>query len=73
MSRWKQRTRFQYNRATGAPLWQARFYDHVLRCDEDQITTTRYIVENPVRAGLIGRPGEYPRGFVLNGPARNTS
>jgi putative transposase len=42
------------------PLWQKSFYDHVLRQDEDVGDVIRYILENPVRAGLVREAREYP-------------
>jgi REP-associated tyrosine transposase len=41
-------------------VWQRGFYDHALRKDEDIATVARYIVANPVRAGLVTRLGDYP-------------
>ena len=41
-------------------LWQRAYHDHALRTDEDIITVARYIVANPVRAGLVRRVGDYP-------------
>jgi len=55
-SRWINRTRD----TPGAPLWQAGFHDHALRREEDMQGIARYIVANPLRAGLVSRIGEYP-------------
>ncbi|MFM9912743.1 MAG: REP-associated tyrosine transposase [Methylophilaceae bacterium] len=44
----------------GERLWQAGFYDHALRRDEDLPAVARYIVANPLRAGLVQRLGDYP-------------
>jgi len=41
-------------------LWQEGFYDHALRRDEDVVQVARYIVANPMRAGLVARLGDYP-------------
>jgi hypothetical protein len=32
----------------------------VLREDIEEAATIRYIIDNPVRAGLVTRPAEYP-------------
>lgn len=40
--------------------WQPAFHDHALRKDEDRINVARYIVANPLRAGLVERLGDYP-------------
>jgi len=41
-------------------LWQAGFHDHALRKEEDLVETARYVVANPLRAGLVQRIGDYP-------------
>ena len=46
-------------RAYGKPIWQAGFYDHAIRKDEDIVNIARYIIANPVRAGLAKRVGDY--------------
>jgi len=42
------------------PLWQPGFYDRAIRRDEDIAAVARYIVANPLRAGLVDRIGDYP-------------
>ena len=42
------------------PLWQESFYDRILRPADDAREIARYIIENPVRAGLVRSPLEYP-------------
>ena len=44
----------------GVPVWQRGFHDHALRRDEDILHVARYIIANPLRAGLVQRIGEYP-------------
>jgi REP element-mobilizing transposase RayT len=41
-------------------LWQRGYYDRALRRDEDLKEAARYIVMNPIRAGLVTRVGDYP-------------
>ncbi|TPG93025.1 transposase [Pseudomonas caspiana] len=41
-------------------LWQRGYYDRALRRDEDLKDVARYIVMNPLRAGLVKRVGDYP-------------
>jgi len=41
-------------------LWQRGYFDHALRSEEDRIALARYIVANPLRAGLVKRVGDYP-------------
>ncbi|MDO9575927.1 MAG: transposase [bacterium] len=42
------------------PVWQEQFYDHLIRKDESLIETMRYCLYNPVRAGLVENPFDYP-------------
>ncbi|MCP4636716.1 MAG: transposase [Methyloversatilis sp.] len=44
----------------GRQLWQAGYHDHALRDEDSLINFARYIVANPVRAGLADRVGDYP-------------
>lgn len=46
--------------ATGQAIWQPNYHDHAVRSDEDVQTMARYIVANPLRAGLVTRLGDYP-------------
>ena len=57
---YKQKAGYLVKSVAGRVLWQRSYYDHVLRTDEDLFATARYIAANPVRAGLVGRPGDYP-------------
>ena len=41
-------------------IWDYGFYDHAIRSDEALIGVARYIVANPLRAGLVDRVGDYP-------------
>jgi len=41
-------------------FWQHAYYDHALRTDEDIKQISRYIVANPLRAGLVERIEDYP-------------
>ena len=40
--------------------WSSGFHDHALRREEEIAATARYVVMNPVRAGLVSRVGDYP-------------
>ena len=46
--------------ALGHPIWQSGFYDHALRKEENIQAVARYIVANPLRAGLVKYLGNYP-------------
>ena len=47
-------------RGTNQPVWQNGYHDHALREDEQLIHTARYIVANPLRAGLVNKLADYP-------------
>lgn len=49
-----------YARDYGHRLWQRYFYEHVLRDEETTESAVRYVLANPVRAGLAKEPGKYP-------------
>lgn len=40
-------------------VWQDESFDHVLRGDESLRKKVLYVLENPVRAGLVARPADY--------------
>ncbi|WP_309676230.1 REP-associated tyrosine transposase, partial [Pseudomonas sp.] len=44
----------------GVSLWQRGFHDRALRREEDLVKVARYVVANPLRAGLVERLGDYP-------------
>lgn len=46
----------------GGEIWQSSFYDHRVRGAAEYVRIRSYIQENPVRAGLVGSPQEYPYG-----------
>ena len=41
-------------------VWQRGFYDRAIRKDDDLLGVARYIVANPLRAGLVGSIRKYP-------------
>ena len=47
-------------RSKRQPVWQRGYYDHAMRTHEDVLSAARYIVNNPVRAGLAENIGDYP-------------
>jgi REP element-mobilizing transposase RayT len=42
------------------PLWQPGFHDHAVRREEDLRALARYVISNPVRAGLVRSIRDYP-------------
>ena len=62
VNRLKSASSRQVHRLMGArgPLWQQGFHDHALRAEEDLRRVARYVLANPLRAGLVQRMGAYP-------------
>ena len=42
------------------PVWQPEFFDHIIRSSESLDAKIQYVRANPVRAGLVKCPEEYP-------------
>ncbi|HZH44807.1 MAG TPA: transposase [Lysobacter sp.] len=42
------------------PVWARAYHDRALRAEDDVRAAARYVVANPVRAGLVRRVGDYP-------------
>src|SRR5262245_41578753 len=60
VARMKQKTGFDFKQAHRASLWQDGYFDRILRNDEQTIVVARYILDNPVRAGLAAIFDTYP-------------
>ncbi|MCA9774944.1 MAG: transposase [Myxococcales bacterium] len=43
-------------------VWQRRFWEHVIRDDDDRGAYLDYIFYNPVKHGYVARPGDWPHG-----------
>lgn len=44
---------------TRGPVWEVGFHDHAVRREEDLQDLARYVVRNPVRAGLVRSVYDY--------------
>ncbi len=61
--RWmKSRSSLALNRYRNSsdPVWQRGYFDHAVRREECLVVLSRYIVANPLRAGLVDTIGDYP-------------
>ena len=56
--------RFSCRRAGGQIAWQRGFFDRAMRSSPDTHATARYILNNPIRAGLVETLGGYPHWHV---------
>ncbi len=53
-------------RGVSGTLWQPEYHDRVLHSSTEIEQKMVYVQENPVRAGLVQKPGEYA--FTVRGP-----
>ena len=60
IARLKQYSGYYYSAAYHEKLWQRYGFEHVLRDDETTMVVAKYILENPIRAGLVNRVEDYP-------------
>jgi hypothetical protein len=59
ITRTKQFSGFYFTKQFGTRLWQRYGFERVIR-DSEQTFVARYILENPVRAGLVAATEDYP-------------
>ena len=62
MRQTKSRSTLSINNARGSreKFWQRGYHDRAVRAEDDIRKMARYIVANPLRAGLVERIGDYP-------------
>jgi putative transposase len=59
VSHFKQLAGFGYRKRSGRTLWQPGYHERVLRDEETTEAIARYILGNPIRAGITQKWGEY--------------
>lgn len=52
--------RYHRLRGTSGHVWQGRFKSFPIQTDEHFLTVVRYVLQNPVRAGLVKQTGDWP-------------
>ena len=55
----KQYSAYYFKQAFGQRLWQRYGHERFIRDDMERALTIRYLLANPVRAGLVSDPREY--------------
>jgi REP element-mobilizing transposase RayT len=60
MVKYKQKTGFWMSVNEPEMRWQKDFFDHIIRTNENIAVQVRYILDNPVRKGLVTFWHEYP-------------
>ena len=56
----KQYSGFYFKRARRETLWQRYGFDRVLRDETERMFAILYVIANPVTAGLVSDPADYP-------------
>jgi putative transposase len=64
----KQYSGYYYKRSHEQRLWERYGHERVIRDDQELAMTVRYVVANPVRAGLV----QHPRDYLFLGSQRYT-
>jgi len=62
----RQRTTVEYHRFAPGVLWQDGYFERVLRRTEETSSVIKYILANPVRAGLIENAIDYSFGGAID-------
>lgn len=60
ISRMKQYSGFYFKQQFKQRLWQRYGYEHVIRHSEATKRVIKYLLENPIRAGLVSNVSDYP-------------
>lgn len=61
--------RYHQHYGTSGHVWQGRFKSFPVQRDEHLITVLRYVLQNPVRAGLSNTAREWPWSSLTVPPA----
>jgi putative transposase len=56
----KQFSGYYYRQSHDRRLWQRYSYERVMRDEMERALTIRYVLANPVKAGIARHPSEYP-------------
>jgi putative transposase len=56
----KQKSGYWFRTNYGVKLWAPNYHEHVLRNDEATMAVARYIIQNPVRKGMVDDCSNYP-------------
>jgi putative transposase len=60
IARAKQFSGFYFRKEFAQPLWQRYGFERTLRDKDATLSVARYILENPLRAGLVDQVADYP-------------
>jgi putative transposase len=57
----------QFLRKSKQPFWAQDSFDHYVRNDEEWLRIVHYILQNPVKAGLVSEWSKWPHTLVQEG------
>jgi len=63
---WKSMASRRWPRREEQPIWQKDFWDTQLRRDESYMEKWSYVLQSPVRNGLVAVPEDWPYAGELN-------
>jgi putative transposase len=63
---WKSHAARHWRHREQLPIWQRHFWDTQLRREENHDAKWDYVVQNPVRAGLVSRAENWPYQGEMN-------
>jgi putative transposase len=63
---WKSKSSTRWPRENEQPVWQINQFSRLLRSDESYRSKSIYVSRNPVRAGLVADPEEWPFGGEIH-------
>jgi hypothetical protein len=63
---WKALASLNWPRPNNHPIWQRDAWDSQLRRHESYDSKWEYVISNPVRAGLVKEPNDWPFQGELN-------
>lgn len=66
ISFFKQKSGYWFKKNCNKNLWHISYYDHILRKEENIESIGLYILENPVRKGLVSDFRQYPFSGLFN-------
>jgi putative transposase len=56
----KQKSSYWFKSTYGVKLWAPNYHEHVLRNDEATVAVAQYIIQNPIRKGMVDDCSAYP-------------
>jgi len=58
------RTANDFLKRTGVPFWESESYDHWIRDEQELVFQINYVLNNPVKAGIVKRWEDFPHTYI---------